>query len=72
MGLNAQGVRTIAQGFESGSARSKDEQDLPMMEEKKIPEYIEASLFCALSALAALLGFLLVCLICVLIGVKTV
>ncbi len=42
-----------------------------MMEGKKIPDYIEASLFCALSALAALLGFLLVCLICVLIGVKT-
>jgi len=43
-----------------------------MMEGKKIPEYIEASLFCALSALAALLGFLLVCLLAVLIGVKTV
>jgi hypothetical protein len=62
----------VAPGSESRLSLSKDEQGLPMLEEKKIPEYIEASLFCALSALAALLGFLLVYLICILIGVKTV
>ena len=72
MARDVQELRAVAQGSEFGSLPGKDEQDLPMMKEKQIPEYIEASLFCALSALAALLGFLLVCLICVLSGVKMV
>jgi len=39
-----------------------------MIETRKHPELIETSLACALSALAALLGFLLVWLICNVLG----
>jgi hypothetical protein len=39
-----------------------------MIDEKKIPELLETSLICMLSAVVALLGFLLVWLICTLAG----
>ncbi len=37
---------------------------------KKLPEFIETSLIYALSAVAALLGFFLVWLVCVLFGLN--
>ncbi len=39
-----------------------------MTQSKKVPEFIEASLIYALSAVAALLGFFLVWLVCTLSG----
>jgi hypothetical protein len=39
-----------------------------MIEEKNIPELVETSLICFLSAAVAALGFLLVWLICILAG----
>ncbi len=40
----------------------------PMIEQKNIPELIETSLICVLSAVAGLLGFFLVWLVCMLLG----
>ena len=41
---------------------------LPMIEPKKTSEFLETSLIYMLSAVVAALGFLLVCLICMLAG----
>lgn len=41
---------------------------LPMTNEKRIAEFIETSVICLLGALAAMLGFLLVCLVFTLAG----
>jgi hypothetical protein len=41
---------------------------LPMSEEKKTTEFMETSLICLLSAAVAVLGFLIVWLICMLAG----
>ncbi|MGI9165303.1 MAG: hypothetical protein ACR2G5_02775 [Pyrinomonadaceae bacterium] len=43
---------------------------LPMTQSKKVPEFIETSLIYALSAVAALLGFFLVWLVCTLSGLN--
>jgi len=43
---------------------------LPMTQSKKVPEFIETSLIYAISAVAALLGFLLVWLVCTLSGLN--
>jgi hypothetical protein len=39
-----------------------------MIEQKNIPDLIETSLICVLSAAAGLLGFFLVWLVCMLLG----
>ena len=41
---------------------------LPMIDEKQLPEFVETSLICVLSAAVAALGFLVVWLICILTG----
>ena len=41
---------------------------LPMIDEKKIPEFIETSVVCMLSAVVAVLGFVLVLVVCLLAG----
>ena len=44
---------------------------LPMIDEKKIPEFLETSLIYMLSAIVAGLGFLLVWIVCSLAGLGT-
>jgi hypothetical protein len=41
---------------------------LPMIEQKQIPELVETSLICVLSAAVAAFGFLVIWLICTLAG----
>lgn len=41
---------------------------LPMIDPKKVPELIETSLICMLSAVVAVLGFMLVWAVCMLAG----
>ena len=39
-----------------------------MIEQKKVPEFIETSVVCMLGAVVAVLGFVLVLLVCMLAG----
>ena len=47
---------------------NRTKRGLPMIEEKNIPELIETSVICVVSAAVAAFGFLLVWLICILAG----